>query len=81
MSTSRSQKFIQTESLEDFFKKNYSKFYSNYDIAFVKNYLEFCTRETEQTNSTLEHFINNLDIRTDMLSELILNVRSIPRSG
>jgi len=81
------QQFIQTLiatgeklSLEDFFKKNHSKFYTNYDISFIQYFLELTTQEEEQTNSKLEHFINNLDIRIGQLS-FSQNTRSYSRSG
>jgi hypothetical protein len=83
------QQFIQTLietgeklSLEDFFKKIHSKFYSNYDISFIRYFLQLKTQEEEQINNKLEQFINNLDIRIGRLS-FSQNIRpySNSRSG
>ena len=44
------QNLIETEakmSLEDFFKNIHQKFYSDYDISFIKYFLELTTREGE----------------------------------
>ena len=54
MSNARQQQFIQTLietgeklSLEDFFKKIHKKFYPNYDISFMKYFLELTENEGE----------------------------------